>query len=160
MTPVPGAQGTFTPAGTMPLISDDENYPSVNGLGLADLAGRVDSFTYDEVNQRLFAAPGTGGVYVTEDLGALWTSVGDALPYQSVVHELGDPLAAARAGRRRGVGPGLREPDVHVPEGGAGPLEAAYGGEGPVRVGPVGEPARVLPAALGHPSAGSPSPSE
>lgn len=81
---VPGAQGTFTPLGRTPLLSDVEEYPSTDGSGLADLAGRVDSFTYDDVNRRLFAAPGTGGVWMTTDLGGSWRSVGDTLPYQSV----------------------------------------------------------------------------
>lgn len=81
---VPGAQGTFTPLGKTPLLSDVEEYPSTNGSGLADLAGRVDSFIYDDVNQRLFAAPGTGGVWMSTNRGESWRSVGDALPYQSV----------------------------------------------------------------------------
>ncbi len=81
---VPGAQGTFQPLGNTPLIVDDARFTNVNGLGLADQAGRVDSFVHDPVNGRLFAAPGTGGVYVSTDLGGTWTSVGDTLPYQSV----------------------------------------------------------------------------
>lgn len=81
---VPGAQGTFTPLGTTPLLSDVEEYPSTNGSGLADLAGRVDTFAYDDVNKRLFAAPGTGGVWLSTDLGESWRSVGESLPYQSV----------------------------------------------------------------------------
>ncbi|TAL21869.1 MAG: hypothetical protein EPN99_06855 [Frankiales bacterium] len=81
---VPGAQGTFTPLGTTPLLSDVEEYPSTNGSGLADLAGRVDTFAYDDVNRRLFAAPGTGGVWLSTDLGESWRSVGESMPYQSV----------------------------------------------------------------------------
>lgn len=81
---VPGAQGTFRPLGDTPWIADDENAPNVNTLGLADQAGRVDSLVYDDVNDRLFSAPGTGGVWMSEDVGASWRSVGDALPYQSV----------------------------------------------------------------------------
>jgi hypothetical protein len=81
---VPGAEGTFTPLGETPLIADDPRFDNVNGLGLADQAGRIDSFVYDDVNDRLFSGPGTGGVWMTTDLGQSWTSVGDALPYQSV----------------------------------------------------------------------------
>ncbi len=81
---VPGAQGTFSKIGKTPLIADDPNAPSVNGLGLADQAGRVDSYAYDSVHGRLFSAPGTGGVWMSTTLGKSWTSVGDTLPYQSV----------------------------------------------------------------------------
>ncbi len=81
---VPGSLGTFTPLGTTPLIADDPDAPEVNGLGLADQAGRVDSLAYDAVHGRLFSSPGTGGVWMTTDLGKNWKSVGDALPYQSV----------------------------------------------------------------------------
>ena len=82
---VPGAQGTFTPLGKTPLIADDpELGPNVAGLGLADQAGRIDSYTYDPVNKRLFSAPGTGGVWLSTNVGKTWRSVGDALPYQSV----------------------------------------------------------------------------
>lgn len=81
---VPGASGTFTPLGTTPLIADDPAGPSVAGLGLADQAGRIDSYAYDDVNDRLFAAPGTGGVWLSTDTAKSWRSIGDALPYQSV----------------------------------------------------------------------------
>jgi len=95
---VPGAQGAFAPLGTTPLIADDANAPEVNGLGLADQAGRVDSLTYDEVNNRLFAAPGTGGVWVSTDRGGSWTSVGDTLPYQAVGSVAWSPAGAAADG--------------------------------------------------------------
>jgi hypothetical protein len=81
---VPGAQGTFTPVGKTPLIADDPNAPEVNGLGLADQAGRVDSYAYDPINHRLFSSPGTGGVWMSTNIGRSWTSVGDNLPYQAV----------------------------------------------------------------------------
>jgi hypothetical protein len=81
---VPGAQGTFAPLGRTPLIADDPDAPEVNGLGLADQAGRVDSLVYDDVNDRLFSAPGTGGVWLSTDVGGTWRSVGDTLPFQSV----------------------------------------------------------------------------
>jgi hypothetical protein len=83
-TTVPGSQGSFHKVGSTPLIADDPNAPSVNGLGLADQAGRVDSYAYDAVHGRLFSAPGTGGVWMSTNLGKSWASVGDALPYQSV----------------------------------------------------------------------------
>lgn len=82
---VPGAQGTFTAKGKTPLIADDpETSPSVAGLGLGDQAGRIDSYAYDPVHKRLFSAPGTGGVWLSTDVGRTWRSVGDDLPYQSV----------------------------------------------------------------------------
>jgi hypothetical protein len=81
---VPGAQGSFTPLGKTPLIADSPQGPAVNGLGLADQAGRVDSFAYDAATNRLWAGKGTGGVWLSTDLGESWRSVGDTLPYQSV----------------------------------------------------------------------------
>lgn len=83
-TGVPRANGTMTPVGTTPLKADVAGYDQVTGEGLHDLAGRVDSYAYDAVNRRLFSAPGTGGVWMSRDVGKTWTSVGDALPYQSV----------------------------------------------------------------------------
>ena len=50
-------------------------------------AGRVDDFAYDATRQRLFAAVGTGGIWMTEavngdvsTLGELWIPIGDNLP--------------------------------------------------------------------------------
>lgn len=81
---VPGARGGFSALGRTPLIADADFADSVNGLGLGDQAGRIDSYTYDPVNKRLFSAPGTGGVWLSTDTGQSWRSVGDTLPYQSV----------------------------------------------------------------------------
>lgn len=79
---VAGTGGTWAPYGKGPLISDDARFGSVNGLGLADLNGRVDSLDYDPVGKRLFALIGTGGVWMSTDLGKSWRSIGDRLPSQ------------------------------------------------------------------------------
>ena len=81
---VSGAQGEFTALGKTPLLADAPESTQVAGLGLADQAGRIDSYVYDDVNDRLFSAPGTGGVWLSTDVGKSWRSVGDNLPYQSV----------------------------------------------------------------------------
>lgn len=78
----PGSAGAWEPYGSGPLISNDERFDSVNGLGLAELNGRIDSFAYDEGNGRLFALIGTGGIWMSEDLGDSWISIGDNLPTQ------------------------------------------------------------------------------
>ena len=56
----------------------------MNGLGLVDNMGRLDSLAYDAVNKRLFAAKGTGGIWLSENLGDSWRSIGDNLPSQIV----------------------------------------------------------------------------
>ncbi|MFN2524140.1 MAG: hypothetical protein ABR614_12630 [Mycobacteriales bacterium] len=95
---VPGAQGTFTPLGTTPLIADDPAAPNVNGLGLADQAGRIDSYAYDAVHKRLFSGPGTGGVWMSTNVGKSWQSIGDTLPYQSVGAVTWSPAGTAANG--------------------------------------------------------------
>ncbi|MES2683635.1 MAG: hypothetical protein V4650_08980 [Pseudomonadota bacterium] len=54
-------------------------------------AARVDTFSYDEDNKRLFISVGTGGVWMSEAVGGVvstigdeWTSVGDNLPSQII----------------------------------------------------------------------------
>lgn len=81
---VPGAEGTWRPVGHGPLIANGEDYSSVNGLGLANLMGRIDSLTYDPATRRLFASKGTGGVWLSTDHGDTWRSIGDTLPSQVV----------------------------------------------------------------------------
>ncbi|HEV3478615.1 MAG TPA: hypothetical protein VG144_04110 [Gaiellaceae bacterium] len=81
---VNGSEGAWRPYGHGPLISDDPAYNSVNGLGLVDLQGRIDSLYYDEASKRLFAAKGTGGIWTSTDYGDTWRSIGDNLPSQIV----------------------------------------------------------------------------
>jgi hypothetical protein len=81
---VPGAGGRWKPLGTTPLISDDPRYDEVNGEGLGLLSGRIDSFDYDKSHNRLFATVGTGGVWMSKNLGGSWRSISNKLPTQFV----------------------------------------------------------------------------
>jgi hypothetical protein len=81
---VNGSEGTWRPYGHGPLISNGPAYNSVNGLGLVHLQGRIDSLTYDPATKRLFAAKGTGGIWMSTDYGDTWRSIGDSLPSQVV----------------------------------------------------------------------------
>lgn len=69
-----GTGGAWKPAGQGPLIADDERYPEVNGLGLADLNGRVTDFAYDAKSDRVYASVGEGGVWTSDDQGGHWRS--------------------------------------------------------------------------------------
>ena len=81
---VKGTEGAWTQYGQGPLIVNDPAYGSVNKLGLVYNSARLDSLKYDAVNKRLFAAEGTGGVWMSTDGGASWRSIGDGLPSQVV----------------------------------------------------------------------------
>jgi hypothetical protein len=81
---VPGSEGRWTRYGRGPLISNDERYDQVNGLGLVELNGRVDSLDFDRRSRRLFASIGTGGVWMSEDWGRSWRSIGNRLPTQVI----------------------------------------------------------------------------
>lgn len=81
---VTGTEGTWQPYGHGPLISNSAEYPRTSGLGLVHVAGRIDNFAHDPVNNRLFASKGTGGIWVSEDLGESWRSIGDNLPSQII----------------------------------------------------------------------------
>ena len=75
---------SWTPYGTGTLIVNDPRYGSVNGDGYVFNSGRIDSFDYDPVHKRLFASHGTGGIWMSSDLGGHWVSIGDTLPSQTV----------------------------------------------------------------------------
>src|SRR5436190_5398019 len=53
-----GTSGKWAAYGKGPLIVNDPRYSRVNGLGLVNNEGRLDSLKYDPVNSRLFAAKG------------------------------------------------------------------------------------------------------
>jgi hypothetical protein len=71
---VPNASGNWEQFGEGLLNTDALN------LGNGNVAGRVDSLDYDPVNNRLFAAVGTAGVWLSTDRGATWAPIGDGLP--------------------------------------------------------------------------------
>src|SRR5688500_540400 len=62
---VKGLGGYWESYGQGPLIVNDESTPRVNGLGLVDVMGRIDDLGYDAATGRLFAALGTGGVWLS-----------------------------------------------------------------------------------------------
>ncbi len=80
---VTGSGSRWNPLGKGPLDSNVEGYDQVNGLGLNDLAGRVEDLAYDPaVNGHYFAAVANGGIWSTSDGGGNWRSIGDKLPTQ------------------------------------------------------------------------------
>lgn len=77
---VPGTSGTAKPYGRGPLIVDDEAYPEVNGLGLEDNMGRIDSYAYDPKGRQLFAAVGSGGIWRSTNMAKSWQDATGNLP--------------------------------------------------------------------------------
>jgi hypothetical protein len=83
---VANAPGNWKPYGKGPEVSRPE-YPGAYLDGIPVVAGRVDSFAYDSVAKRLFAAVTYAGVWMSEakdgDVGTLgdkWVAIGDGLP--------------------------------------------------------------------------------
>jgi hypothetical protein len=95
---VSGTNGTWSPLGVGPLISDDPTYTATYGSGFADLSGRITDFAYSPTTKQLWTTAAQGGVWESTDTGASWHSVGDGLPFQSV-----SGIAWTRAGGPRGT---------------------------------------------------------
>ncbi len=74
-----GTSGNATQYGRGPLVVDDERY-GPSSLGLVNNSGRTDDLEFDEDHNRLFAAVGSGGVWMSEDLGDTWKNIGDTMP--------------------------------------------------------------------------------
>jgi hypothetical protein len=83
-TRVPGTEGAWSRYGTGPLITDGAAYSNINGYGFGKVMGRIDDLKYDAATGRLFSANGTGGVWMSDNLGDSWRSIGDNLPSQIV----------------------------------------------------------------------------
>ena len=83
---VANADGVWENYGKGPQISLQE-FVDGSRDGIPSVAGRVDDFAYDEAAMRLFAAVGTGGVWMSEavdgDVGTLadfWVDIGKNMP--------------------------------------------------------------------------------
>src|SRR5207237_3065222 len=79
-----GTSGTWSIYGKGPLIVNDPRYSRVNGLGLVNNEGRVDSIKYDAANNRMFIAKGSGGIWMSTDGGDSRKALGDGLSSQVV----------------------------------------------------------------------------
>jgi len=100
---VANADGVWTPYGTGPMIGNDPNYPEVSGQGFGNLAGRVDQLVWDPVNQRMFAAVGNGGIWMSTPPGGDVTQVGDATaPWVSVSDKLASTVTSGVGWTPRG----------------------------------------------------------
>ncbi|MCU1673794.1 MAG: hypothetical protein JWN77_1907 [Frankiales bacterium] len=74
---------SWLPLGKGPLHSDVAGYTRTNGLGLHQLAGRIEDLSRDPANSaRWFAAVANGGIWETTNSGGTWRSIGESLPTQ------------------------------------------------------------------------------
>src|SRR5688500_6580713 len=67
---VPGTSGNGKGYGRGPPIVHDQRFDEVNGLGLVESSGRVDSCAWDPKAIRLFTAVGAGGIWYTNDVAS------------------------------------------------------------------------------------------
>jgi hypothetical protein len=79
---VPGTAGAGKEYGRGPLLSE-EPYGTV-GLGIPFSMGRVDDLEYDAANDFMFAAVGTGGIWMSPDKGDNWYEINGNLPGTTV----------------------------------------------------------------------------
>jgi hypothetical protein len=84
---VANASGHWQDYGSAPQVEDPKYVGAIGNDGIPKVSGRTDSFSYDSVNKRLFAAVGNGGIWYTQatgnnlaTLGDHWTSISNALP--------------------------------------------------------------------------------
>ena len=82
-TRVNGASGRWKPVGRGPLAANDFTY-AVARQGLPQLSGRMNDLVPDPRTGRVFAAVSYGGVFMTENTGRTWRSIGDGLASQVV----------------------------------------------------------------------------
>ncbi|MES2683969.1 MAG: sialidase family protein [Pseudomonadota bacterium] len=74
---VANADGKWLEYGKGSQIFDATYEASSGNDGIYDVMGRVDDFTYDPVNKRLFAAVGNGGIWMSEAVGGDVATLGD-----------------------------------------------------------------------------------
>lgn len=75
---VAGTAGRGQQYGKGPLLAEDPY--GVAGLGIPYAQGRVDDLEYDAANDFMFAAVGTGGVWMSPDKGENWYEINGNLP--------------------------------------------------------------------------------
>ena len=85
-TDIPGTGGDWRSIANGPVVFDDKRYVNTGDLasGLKRSSGRITEFAHDPKTDRVFAAVSQGGVWVSEDRGGSWRSIGDGLPTQFV----------------------------------------------------------------------------
>ena len=77
---VRGTAGKARLYGKGPLVVNSPDYPEVNGLGLENNMGRIDSFVYAPKGHHLFAAVGNGGIWRSDDMAKTWRNATGNLP--------------------------------------------------------------------------------
>ena len=133
------AAGAVTPGGWKlmgngPARSDVAAYPRVSGLGLNDIAGRMEDLTVDPANpQHIIGAAAGGGVWESLDGATTWQSVGDRLPTQ-----------VARRGRLRALRPAPTSP-APATRPTAAPPTRAWASSTPPTAAPPGPTRRARP---------------
>jgi photosystem II stability/assembly factor-like uncharacterized protein len=95
---VAGAAGKAAQYGKGPLIFTDDRYGQASGTGIVHATGRIDDLKYDKDTGRMFAAIGTGGIWMSGNLGKNWKPLTDDLP-----STVASGVAYTRAGGPKGT---------------------------------------------------------